>query len=97
MLNRPRTRSRERAQCDDARAFSFPEHAVPRCKHPRAFQLRVRVRVCVCLRVRRCERGNLPRRDLQFEQRYISEFSEADGAYTFIRALSIPRFNSIQL
>lgn len=52
MLNRPRTRSRERAQCDDARAFSFPEHAVPRCKHRRAFRLCVCV--CICIYVCAC-------------------------------------------
>lgn len=66
MLNRPRTRSRESTMRRCARAFSFPEHAVLRCKHRRAFQ-HARVRAYVFVPI---ARGNLPRGDLQFDAVY---------------------------
>lgn len=51
--------------------------------------------ICVC--VCRYERGNLPRRDLQFEQRYISANSVKRMELTLLYVLSFdfPRFNSI--
>lgn len=59
------------------------------------------MRVCLCLYICVCvcryERGNLPRRDLQFEQRYISANSMKRMELTLLYVLSFdfPRFNSI--